>query len=232
MTMILSLIILVFMLLPSFGTSFVIKSNKCQGLMTASSWLNQKPTSAKETTTAINLDLKQEVIPPPNKRGPPQGGDMAYTQENIHRQMNTYESIRDVGGLECVRDVYARNAPQQECFFIGKLAFTSGTVTEEAAIHRQWNLLQEHASRLRPVELGRAFGRLEIYTAPGDSELAVSQNEVPLTRMTRPLVDDEADHPNRDISLMEIGFLSEVVTDRGVGFRVRRAPNGDLMSEP
>jgi hypothetical protein len=59
----------------------------------------------------------------------PQGGDMAYIQPNIDRQMNTYSQIRQVGGLECVSDVYARNSKQSQFWFIGKVARCTGACT-------------------------------------------------------------------------------------------------------
>lgn len=169
---------------------------------------------------------QQEYIPRPEQRNNPKGGDMAYLEKNIQRQMNTYTAIRQSGASieDCIRDVYARAAPQTTCWYIGKIAFTSGTgVSEKQAIARQLNLIEEHATRLRPVELGRAFGRTEIYTAPGDSEIAVSQNQEPLLRMPRYAEGCE------DVTLQEIGFFCEVVTNRGIGFGVERALDGSLL---
>jgi hypothetical protein len=164
-----------------------------------------------------------DYIPPPKQRGPPPGGDMAYVQENIQRQMNTYAAIRDIGGAECARDVYARAPPSTQCWYIGKLAFTSGTTSSEVALSRQWNLVEEHATRLRPVELGRSFGRIELYTAPADSELQVAENQIPLTRIPRV--------PSEQVSLREIGFYCEVVTNQGIGFCANRAPDGSLLQD-
>lgn len=59
----------------------------------------------------------------------PQGGNMAYIQPNIDRQMKTYSQIRQVGGLECVSDVYARNPKQSQFWFIGKVARCTGACT-------------------------------------------------------------------------------------------------------
>jgi hypothetical protein len=151
---------------------------------------------------------------------------MAYIEKNIQRQMNTYLAIRESGASvdDCVRDVYARAAPQTTCWYIGKVAFTSGTdVTEQQAITRQLNLIEEHATRLRPVELGRAFGRIEIYTAPGDSEMLVADDKLNLTRMPRYAEGCE------DVSLKEAGFFCEVVTNQGIGFGVERALDGKLL---
>lgn len=184
------------------------------------------------TTTTIKTTIRpsrslyagssQEYIPAPQDRDAPQGGDMAYIETNIQRQMNTYAAIRNIDAVDCIRDVYVRAAPQSTCWYVGKLAFC-GT-TEETAIVRQLNLIQEHACRLRPVELGRAFGRLDVYTAPADSEDDVASNTVALKRMPASTSNDD-DEPK----LTECGFLCEVVTNQGTGFRVERAPDGGIL---
>ena len=91
---------------------------------------------------------------------------------------------------------------------------------------RQWNLIEEHATRLRPVELGRCFGTCEIWVAPGDSEIEMSQNNpnVRLQRMER--IVDGSDL----VKNFEVGLNLEVVTNRGAGFFVLR--NDDWMVPP
>ena len=177
---------------------------------------------------------------------------MAYIQVNIQRQMDTYAAIRDVGGVDCVRDVYvvksctsspvdvavnadisaaadATAVPQKSKFwYVGKIALAG--VSEAQAIARQWNLIEEHAARLRPVELGRSFGELQIFVAPGDSELQVQNNlqrlvEPPVPRGRRLL----GDMTIESVLPSECGFLCEVVTNMGVGFHVERAPDGSIM---
>eukprot|EP00545_Synedropsis_sp_CCMP1620_P005865 CAMPEP_0119003300 /NCGR_PEP_ID=MMETSP1176-20130426/484_1 /TAXON_ID=265551 /ORGANISM="Synedropsis recta cf, Strain CCMP1620" /LENGTH=242 /DNA_ID=CAMNT_0006954889 /DNA_START=38 /DNA_END=766 /DNA_ORIENTATION=+ len=193
-------------------------------------------TTSTESTISTTRLLEQQqqdnedshYVPRPSKRNKPQGGDMAYIESNIQRQMNTYKGIRESGASveDCVRDVYARAAPQTTCWYIGKVAFTSGTgVTEQQAVAYQLNLIEEHATRLRPVELGRAFGRIEFYTAPGDSELDVSNvsNQIALTRMPRYAEGCE------NVSLKEAGFFCEVVTNQGIGFGVERALDGSCL---
>lgn len=94
----------------------------------------------------------------------------------------------------------------------------------EEAIHRQWNLLEEHVVRLRPVELGRSFGKVQFWTAPGDSELACSNNEVALERV-------EKNSDASSVNVKEVGCNLEVVTNKGVGFFVERAANGAIVTD-
>jgi hypothetical protein len=159
-------------------------------------------------------DRDDEYIP--SKRGPPQGGDMAYIAKNIQRQMNTYQAIRQAS-MDCIHDVYVRQ--NTTYWYIGKLAVAG--VTVEQGVRRQRNLMEEHATRLRPVELGRMFNRLEYWIAPGDSELECTLGNVDLRRVH--LVETDT-----KVSLKSVGFFCEVVTDRGVGFSIRREIDGTV----
>mmetsp|Transcript_42017 Transcript_42017/g.63417 ORF Transcript_42017/g.63417 Transcript_42017/m.63417 type:complete len:185 (+) Transcript_42017:155-709(+) len=93
-----------------------------------------------------------------------------------------------------------------------------GIVTINQCIARQLNLIEEHATRVRPIELGRSFGNIEIWVAPGDTEFQMSQNDpnIVLTKMAR-YVDGCENIPND-----QVGFVAEVVTNHGEGFRVVR----------
>ena len=147
---------------------------------------------------------------------------MAYIESNIQRQMNTYAAIRQVGGLDCIRDVYVCASPTTTTFwYVGKVALAG--VTEEQSVARQLNLIEEHATRLRPVELGRAFGTISVYTAPGDSESQVADNVQSLKLMPRYAEGCET------VSPKECGFFCEVVTNMGIGFSVERAPDGSIL---
>ena len=98
-------------------------------------------------------------------------------------------------------------------------------MTEEAAVARQFNLLEEHACRIRPVELGRCFGKLELYSAPGDTELPMSENNVniQLKKMPRTVEGMEK------ISIIEVGVNLDIVTDQGVGFCIVRNEGGCVL---
>jgi hypothetical protein len=100
-----------------------------------------------------------------------------------------------------------------------------GTVSLNQAIARQLNLIEEHAVRLRPVELGRSFGSLEIWVAPGDSEVACSENTIALERMQRYVEGTE------HVSLKEVGFSCQVVTNQGVGFAIERCNDGTVRGD-
>lgn len=100
-----------------------------------------------------------------------------------------------------------------------------GTVSLNQAIARQLNLIEEHAVRLRPVELGRSFGSLEIWVARGDSEMACSENTIPLERIQRCI------EGTQHVSLEGVGFSCQVVTNQGVGFAIERCNDGTVPGE-
>lgn len=87
---------------------------------------------------------------------------------------------------------------------------------------RQFNLLEEHACRIRPVELGRSFGKLELYVAPGDTERDTSRNEpaIRLRKFPRNVEGAEI------VPLLEVGVNLEIVTNQGVGFYIVRTEDG------
>ena len=151
---------------------------------------------------------------------------MAYDNENILRQLRFYNNIRKVGGKECVQDIYVRDPSTADShvryWFVGKVARCTGTVSQELAIGRQFNLIEEHATRIRPIELGRSFGSLEFYTAPGDTEPLTSQNDpgIRLQKMPRSVKGTEK------IPLLEVGLNLEIVTNNGVGFCIIRTEDG------
>lgn len=162
------------------------------------------------------------------RKGPrPVGGDVAYTNENILRQLRGYNNIRQVGGDCCILDIYARDpnptstttpSTTVRYWFVGKVARCTGTVSPEHAIARQYNLLEEHACRIRPIELGRCFGTLEMYMATGNTELLTSQND-PCVRLQKvPRYVEGAEQ----VSLLEVGLNLEIVTNQGVGFCIYR----------
>lgn len=164
----------------------------------------------------------------PNERtGPrPKGGDTAYTNENILRQLRYYNDIRKVGGADCTQDIYARD-PNTEgdnvrFWFVGKIARCTGTVSSEQAAGRLFNLIEEHATRIRPVELGRCFGSLDFYSAPGDTELLTSQNDPNVRLRKLPRYVEGAEN----VALLEVGLNLEILTNQGVGFCIVRTEDG------
>lgn len=173
----------------------------------------------------IHRDDYDEYIP--SKRGAPQGGDMAYIATNIQQQMNTYQAIRQASSssssssLDSIHDVYvcSKSSSPTTFWYIGKIAMAG--VTLEDAMNRQWNLLEEHSTRLRPVELGRSFGSLEYWVAPADSEELCRQGTVDLIPITIMRSKDTSAVPRK-----AVGFLCEVVMNNGIGFCLERQEDG------
>jgi len=179
----------------------------------------------------------------PQSRPAAQGGAFAYTEPNIRRSANTFLSIRSIGGVDCTNDIYVRIGNRFEYWYIGKLARTDGTVGLEQAVSRCWNMMEEHAVRLRPIELGREFGNMEIWVARGDSELEMSQavagagnaaesyglegmkniEKTSLRKMESDVVGSEK------VKLLEVGFMAEYVTNTGQGFYIVRDDQGKIM---
>lgn len=91
----------------------------------------------------------------------------------------------------------------------------------EDAVARQWPLIEKHAANLRPIELFPHRGHLEIWTAPGDSELDVA-NKLPslvFTKMNR-------EGNSKGIKSNMIGFQGEVYQNDEQGFRTWRTNDG------
>jgi len=149
--------------------------------------------------------------------------DMAYTRDIIIRQAETYLAIRKAskGNLESIcNDVYVHDVKTDLFWYVGKVARCS-TVSIQHAIASQQYLIQQHAGRLRPVELGRKAGELELWIAPIDSELKVANGELELEKIE---FDDAGDDDDdvRAVSLFEVGFNCEYVTNKGQGFFVKK----------
>mmetsp|Transcript_30931 Transcript_30931/g.41043 ORF Transcript_30931/g.41043 Transcript_30931/m.41043 type:complete len:155 (+) Transcript_30931:261-725(+) len=99
-------------------------------------------------------------------------------------------------------------------------------VSLEQAVARQWPLIEQHARRLRPIELYSKKGRdaLQIWTAPGDSELNVAYNR-PNTQFQKMKRADEIPGAEK-IRAIEIGFQGEMYQQNEEGFRTVRTEDG------
>lgn len=153
--------------------------------------------------------------------GPPVSRDMKYNLFNIQRQRTNFESIKTVAGKELINDVYARDPDSETFWFVGKIAHVTD-VPLEKAIARQWSMIEEHSARLRPAELYPKWGQLELWVAPGDSELDVAycKPEIVFLQMFRD-VDGACDVRN-----VEVGFAGELYESNEEGFRTVRTADG------
>ena len=162
-----------------------------------------------------------------DEEGPPIPIDMRYSPPNIMRQHENFVAIREAGGAIVTHDLYARDPNSNTFWFCGKVAAVTD-VPLETAVSRQWPLIEEHAIRLRPIELFSKRGLLELWCAPGDSELDVAYNRPTLRfmPMIRPATYDMA---WRKTKTMEIGFQGEIYNEGEQGFRALRNNDGTPM---
>jgi hypothetical protein len=146
--------------------------------------------------------------------------DMKYVPRNVMRQQKHYAAIREAGGP--TNDVYIRDPEDLECFyFVGKVARISDVSLAEA-VSRQWDLIEMHGAQLRPIELFPARGSLEIWTAPGDSEMQVAYNDPDLVFVSMKRNMNGAEKIKNSF----VGFEPEVYQGGEEGFRTWRTPDG------
>ena len=108
----------------------------------------------------------------------------------LRQAANTFDALVKKYGKESVADIYVKSPANDPdlMWFVGKVARCiveedlDGTTipTEEEAIISQKRLILEYAKReLRPQNLGGPFSEgLELWLAPGDSEMDCVQNKV------------------------------------------------------
>jgi len=159
-----------------------------------------------------------------NIQGPEIPRDMRYIEFNIMRQNKNFISIKEAAvGNDLLNDVYVRDPNKGVFWFSGKVARVSD-ISLERAIARQYDLIEEHASRLRPMELYGKRGSLEIWCAPGESEMDVAYNRphIKFQKMTR--VDSVSDVDT--VRNCEIGFQGELYEGGEEGFRTWRTEDG------
>lgn len=116
----------------------------------------------------------------------------------LRQAANTFDELlkeQQKDGNSCVSDVYVRSPLNDKSlfWFVGKVARCTivdnlkGTSlpTEQEAVISQKRLILEYAKReLRPQNMGGPFEKgLELWLAPGNSEMDVVQNKVSLVKV-------------------------------------------------
>lgn len=157
--------------------------------------------------------------------------DMKYNEYNLMRQNKHFIAIRAAGGSEMTNDIYARDPDTDVFWFVGKVARISD-VSLEKAVARQYPLIEEHSARLRPLELFDKNGLLELWSAPGDSELDVAYNRphVIFVKMPRAheLLEEEGGAEG-SVRNVEVGFQGELYESGEEGFRTQRKQDGSPL---
>jgi hypothetical protein len=83
-------------------------------------------------------------------------------------------------------------------------------------------MIEEHSARLRHVELYPKWGSIELWVAPGDSEMDVAYNRahIQFVQMFRDVKDADS------VRNVEVGFAGELYEGGEDGFRTKRTADG------
>lgn len=148
---------------------------------------------------------------------------------------NTFDRLRKEFGKECTNDVYVRSPLNDETtfWFVGKVATCLGPdcqgtfpPTPQEAVLSQKRLILEYAKReLRPQNMAGPYEKsLELWLAPGDSEMDVVQNKITLEKV----VGSTSSLPD-GFRVADVGYNPEIYVGDEVtkgGLRVTRDTEG------
>ncbi|KAL1522114.1 hypothetical protein AB1Y20_021756 [Prymnesium parvum] len=158
------------------------------------------------------------------------GGVGEAQKKATAQQLATYQALRKLPATS-LADVYARPiSPPAEnatlCYFIGKVAgdhFVDGA----AALSAQEVLVKQHARLLLPYVFdGLEDEAIDLWLAPGNSEVRVAQNEITLSRWA--LLPKPAKLPG----VAMCGFEPETHAPGEVPFVARRDASGAPLTGP
>ena len=147
---------------------------------------------------------------------------------------NTFDAIYSDFGVASVNDLYVRsmNNDASTFWYVGKAARRLDDIkgrtapTAQEAVLSQKRLILEYAKTLRPQNLGGRFGKdLEIWIAPGNSEMDTVQNKVKLEKVGGSTIGDIRD----GVSVDDIGYNPEIYVGDEIkdgGLRVKRDEEG------
>ena len=147
---------------------------------------------------------------------------------------NTFDRLRKEFDTECVNDIYIRS-PLNDAntfWFAGKVARClkdpRGSVipTPQEACLSQKRLILEYAKhQLRPQNMAGPYSKtLEIWLAPGNSEMNVVQNKISFEK-----VEGSSSHLREGFDVADVGFNPEIYVGEELqkgGLRVKRDEEG------
>lgn len=153
---------------------------------------------------------------------------------------NTFDKLRKEYGKDSTTDLYVRSPLNDEAIFwyVGKVARctdvdnlegTTIPTVEEAVISQKRIILEYAKNQLRPQNFGGPYSKaLELWVAPGDSEMDVVQNKVSFDKITGSTSD-----LSEGFSVSDVGFNPEIYVgdeQKEGGLRVKRDENGDPVA--
>ena len=149
----------------------------------------------------------------------------------LRKAANTFDALRKEHGAENCFDVYLRSPLNSPTifWFVGKVAIDpNSSATSQAAVLAQKRLILEYAkTQLRPQNFGGKYAsQLDLWLAPGDSEMNVVRNMVDL----EPVRGSASDLPE-GFDVSTVGFNPEIYIGdevRDGGLRVERSEEGKV----
>lgn len=229
----LSALLVVLTVLPPPITSFVLSTQQQQHRHGRLATFH----SAKNSKKSVPPSKSGSGFGAPPPAAPLQGkvrtlsGFSGSGTKPLRAAANTFDAIRSKHGKEACWDLYCKSPLDhpQRLWFVGKIAVLPHTAaTPEQAVISQKRIILEYAKReLRPRNLGlpKYADTLELWLAPGDSEMDCVQNKVSLQKVTGSLADLQT-----DFSVEMVGFNPEIYVgderEQG-GLRILRDDNGD-----
>ena len=151
----------------------------------------------------------------------------------LRKAANLFDAIRKEHGVaDACSDVYVRSPSNSATTFwyVGKIAYCRGATAQQAALSQKRLIFEYSKLELRPQNLAGPFSKdLELWLAPGDSEMDTVQNKVTL----EPVTGSASDLP-ADFDLDSIGYNPEIYVGDEVaqgGLRVQRDDQGKPLKE-
>jgi hypothetical protein len=146
----------------------------------------------------------------------------------LAKQSEIYDNLFKENGNNHHIDVYCRLNITEVFYFVGKVNYIP-TLTANNALLAQKNLIIEYSKSLRPKDLAGPngmLGDLELWYAPGNSEMNVAQNKI---KLEGPLIGNEEDMLGI-VKPKEIGFSPEIYQGGEEGFRCKRDNQGNPLA--
>ena len=154
----------------------------------------------------------------------PAGNLVFEGQKTFDTHFELFKSLQDPEDRSNMVDCYVRAEGNEKFWFVGKAVAKAGSCDDAAlAMVAQKRLVLEHAKAL-VRELALTTEPLQMWVAPGNTEMRVAQKMEGLRRV---------DTLKRgELSVDDCGYDPETWTDPKLGFKVRLGDDGQPVGAP
>jgi hypothetical protein len=151
----------------------------------------------------------------------------------VARNLESFEMMKK-RGIPVARDLYVRLSTNNVFWFVGKIIHDSRQIDTLGALLVMSPLIKEYGKTLRPkdIALGTVAdnANIQIWTAPGNSEMDSAQHKTTLERLQYEGV--ELDGLSESVSRDSVGFEPEIYVSGEEGFRIHRDEQGKPIRAP